>query len=51
MFRLSPTTGLNLFKECPRRFWLHFNYKCQNTNSKNLGEVKQNNENKRGGVN
>lgn len=23
--RLSPTTGLNLFKECPRCFWLHFN--------------------------
>lgn len=25
MFRLSPTTGLNLFKDCPRCFWLHFN--------------------------
>lgn len=27
MFRLSPTTGLNLFKECPRCFWLHYNEK------------------------
>lgn len=27
MFRLSPTTGLNLFKECPRCFWLHYNKK------------------------
>ncbi len=25
MFRISPTTGLNLFKECPRCFWLHYN--------------------------
>jgi len=25
MFRISPTTGLSLFKECPRCFWLHFN--------------------------
>lgn len=25
MIRLSPTTGLNLFRECPRCFWLHFN--------------------------
>jgi len=25
MLRLSPTTGLSLFKECPRCFWLHFN--------------------------
>lgn len=24
-FRLSPTTGLSLFKECPRCFWLHYN--------------------------
>lgn len=23
--RLSPTTGLNLFLECPRCFWLHYN--------------------------
>ncbi len=23
--RLSPTTGLNLFRECPRCFWLHYN--------------------------
>jgi len=23
--RLSPTTGLNLFKECSRCFWLHYN--------------------------
>lgn len=23
--RLSPSTGLNLFQECPRCFWLHFN--------------------------
>lgn len=23
--RLSPTTGLNLFSECPKCFWLHFN--------------------------
>lgn len=27
MFRLSPTTGLNLFRECPRCFWLHYNKK------------------------
>lgn len=27
MIRISPTTGLNLFKECPRCFWLHFNEK------------------------
>ncbi len=25
MIRLSPTTGLNLFSECPKCFWLHFN--------------------------
>jgi len=25
MLRISPTTGLNLFKECPCCFWLHFN--------------------------
>lgn len=25
MLKLSPTTGLNLFKECPKCFWLHFN--------------------------
>lgn len=25
LLRLSPTTGLNLFKECPKCFWLHFN--------------------------
>lgn len=24
MLRLSPTTGLSLFKECPRCFWLHY---------------------------
>lgn len=23
--RLSPTSGLNLFQECPRCFWLHYN--------------------------
>ncbi len=23
--RISPTTGLNLFRECPRCFWLHYN--------------------------
>lgn len=23
--KLSPTTGLSLFKECPRCFWLHYN--------------------------
>ncbi len=27
LIRLSPTTGLSLFKECPRCFWLHFNKK------------------------
>lgn len=27
MFRISPTTGLNLFKDCPRCFWLHYNRK------------------------
>ncbi|MDP1853016.1 MAG: PD-(D/E)XK nuclease family protein [Candidatus Omnitrophota bacterium] len=27
MFRISPTTGLNLFKGCPRCFWLHYNRK------------------------
>lgn len=27
MIRLSPTTGLNLFRECPRCFWLHYNEK------------------------
>jgi hypothetical protein len=25
MIRLSPTSGLNLFKECPRCFWLQYN--------------------------
>lgn len=25
MIRISPTTGLNLFQECPRCFWLHYN--------------------------
>ena len=25
--RLSPTTGLNLFRECSRCFWLHYNEK------------------------
>ncbi|ODS30309.1 MAG: hypothetical protein SCARUB_04585 [Candidatus Scalindua rubra] len=25
MIRLSPTTGLNLFRNCPRCFWLHYN--------------------------
>lgn len=25
MFRISPTTGLNLFRDCPRCFWLHYN--------------------------
>src|SRR3989344_3937655 len=23
--RLSPSTGLNLFRDCPRCFWLHYN--------------------------
>lgn len=27
MVRLSPTTGLSLFRNCPRCFWLHFNEK------------------------
>ncbi len=27
--RLSPTTGLNLFRECPRCFWLHYNKKVK----------------------
>lgn len=27
MFRISPTTGLHLFKDCPRCFWLHYNRK------------------------
>lgn len=25
MIRISPTTGLNLFKNCPRCFWIHYN--------------------------
>ncbi|MBU0708008.1 PD-(D/E)XK nuclease family protein [Patescibacteria group bacterium] len=25
LVRLSPTTGLNLFSDCPRCFWLHYN--------------------------
>ena len=25
MIRISPTTGLNLFKQCPRCFWIHYN--------------------------
>lgn len=25
MIRLSPTTGLGLFAQCPRCFWLHYN--------------------------
>ena len=29
MIRLSPTTGLNLFKDCPKCFWLHYNEKVQ----------------------
>ncbi len=29
MIRLSPTTGLNLYRECPRCFWLHYNKKVQ----------------------
>jgi CRISPR/Cas system-associated exonuclease Cas4 (RecB family) len=29
MIRLSPTIGLNLFQECPRCFWLHYNEKVQ----------------------
>jgi len=29
MVRLSPTTGLNLFRECPRCFWLHYNKKVK----------------------
>ena len=27
MIRLSPTTGLNLFRECPKCFWMHYNQK------------------------
>lgn len=27
MIRLSPTSGLNLFAECPKCFWLHYNKK------------------------
>jgi hypothetical protein len=27
MLRISPTTGLSLFKECPKCFWLHYNKK------------------------
>lgn len=27
MIYLSPTSGLNLFKECPKCFWLHYNKK------------------------
>ncbi len=26
-YRISPTTGLNLYKECPKCFWLHYNSK------------------------
>ena len=29
MVRLSPTTGLNLFQNCPRCFWLHYNKKVK----------------------
>ena len=29
MPRLSPTTGLALYNDCPRCFWLHFNKKIQ----------------------
>ncbi len=29
MIRLSPTTGLNLYRECPRCFWLHYNKRVQ----------------------
>ena len=25
MIRLSPTTGLGLFRECPKCFWIHYN--------------------------
>ena len=25
MLRISPTTGLSLYRECPRCFWLHYN--------------------------
>ncbi|HDZ85685.1 MAG TPA: hypothetical protein ENH35_04020 [Candidatus Moranbacteria bacterium] len=27
--RLSPSTGLNLFRDCPRCFWLHYNEKVR----------------------
>src|SRR3989338_11003595 len=26
-YKLSPTTGLSLFRECPRCFWLRYNEK------------------------
>ncbi len=29
MIRLSPTSGLNLYRECPKCFWLHYNEKVQ----------------------
>ena len=29
MIRISPTTGLSLFKECPKCFWLHYNEKVR----------------------
>lgn len=25
MLRISPTTGLSLFRDCPRCFWMHYN--------------------------
>lgn len=28
-YRISPTTGLNLFRECPKCFWLHYNERVQ----------------------
>ena len=27
MIRLSPTSGLNLFRDCPKCFWMHYNQK------------------------
>ncbi len=29
MIRLSPTSGLNLYRQCPKCFWLHYNEKVQ----------------------
>lgn len=29
LIRLSPTTGLGLFRECPKCFWVHYNKRVQ----------------------